>query len=119
AESLEVEVNEGAGWVTWDRRESLLYDLGPDGRLRLSTPGERVSRLDRDSVGTATVRFGGDGRFGRLPPKGTANVRASYFAGGGAIGNVPAGAIRDALTPIANLFQVTNLTAAVGGADAE
>jgi hypothetical protein len=119
AETLEVEVNEGAGWVTWDRRDSLLYDIGPDGRLRLSSPGDRVFRLDRDALGATRVRFGGDGRFGRLPPIGVGNIRARYFAGGGVGGNVPAGAIREALTPIANLFQVTNPSATVGGDDAE
>ncbi|MGV6875479.1 baseplate J/gp47 family protein [Pseudochelatococcus sp. B33] len=119
AESLRVEVNEGAGWVRWDRRESLLYDLGPDGRLRLSSPGDRVYRVDRDASGAAAVRFGGDGRFGRLPPRGAGNVRATYFAGGGAAGNVSPGAIREALTPVPNLFQVTNPGAAVGGVDAQ
>lgn len=118
-ETVEVEVNEGAGWVLWDRRDSLLYDIGPDGRLRLSSPGDRVYRLDRDSVGGARVRFGGDGRFGRLPPIGVNNIRATYFVGGGAKGNVPAGAIREAVTAIANLYQVANPVAASGGSDAE
>ena len=117
--SVEVEVNEGAGWVAWDRRDSLLYDLGPDGRLRLSSPGDRVYRLDRDAAGAARVRFGGDGRFGRMPPFGAGNIRARYFAGGGSAGNVASGAVREALVPIANLFLVTNPDPASGGTDAE
>ncbi len=119
AETLEVDVNEGAGWVSWDRRDSLLYDIGPDGRLRLSSPGDRVYRLDLDSAGGASVRFGGDGRFGRMPAIGVNNIRARYFAGGGAQGNVPAGTIIDPVTAISNLYQVTNPVAASGGTDAE
>lgn len=119
AESLEVEVNEGAGWVAWDQRDSLLYDIGPDGRLRLSSPGDRVFRLDRDAAGGARLRFGGDGRFGRMPAIGVGNIRARYFMGGGARGNVPSRAVREGLTPIANLFQVANPVAAAGGSDAQ
>jgi predicted phage baseplate assembly protein len=50
---------------------------------------------------------------------GVANIRARYFVGGGAAGNVAPGAIREALTPIANLFSVSNAVAAAGGSDAQ
>jgi hypothetical protein len=119
ADTLLVEVNEGAGWVRWDRRDSLLYDIGPDGRVRLSTPNARHYTLRNDAAGGATIHFGGDGRFGRLPTQGANNIRASYVAGGGSAGNVPAGTIREALTPIPNLARITNPAAAAGGQDAE
>ena len=119
AGSLVVEVDEGAGWVRWDRRDSLLYDIGPDGRVRLSTPNARHYTLRFDAAGEATVHFGGDGRFGRLPPQGANNIRASFVSGGGAAGNVPPGTIREALTVIPNLAELSNPAAAAGGQDAE
>ncbi len=119
ADGLAVEVNEGAGWVRWDRRDSLLYDIGPDGRLMLSTPPARHYVLRYDSGGKASVHFGGDQRFGRRPTSGANNIRARYFAGGGAAGNVAPGTIGEALTAIPNLASVTNPAAAAGGQDAE
>jgi hypothetical protein len=118
-ESLVVEVNEGAGWVRWDQRQSLLYDIGSDGRVTLSTPQARHYVLEYDAAGNAKVRFGGDGRFGRKPPLGAGNIRSSWMAGGGAAGNVAAGTIREPLGPVPNLASVTNPAAAAGGQDAE
>lgn len=117
-ESLVVEINEGAGWVRWDRRESLLYDIAIDGRVTLSTPQARHYMLEFDAGGGAQVRFG-DGRFGRKPPQGAGNIRAGWMAGGSQAGNVPGGAIREALTVVPNLAAVTNPKAAAGGQDAE
>ncbi len=119
ADSLLVEVDEGAGWVRWDRRDSLIYDVGPDGRIRLSAPNARHYTLRYDAAGEAVIQFGGDGRFGRQLPQGANNIRASFVSGGGAAGNVPAGTIREALTVIANVTEVTNPSAAAGGQDEE
>lgn len=119
ADTLVIEIDEGAGWVRWDKRDSLIYDIGPDGRVRLSTPNARHYTLRYDATSEATIQFGGDGRFGRLPPRGANNIRASFISGGGAAGNVAAGTIREALTPIPNLVGVTNTSAASGGQDAE
>lgn len=118
ADSLIVEVNEGAGWVRWDRRDSLLYDIGRDGRVQLSAPHARHYALRFDGAGEAFIQFG-DGRFGRRPPPGTNNIRARWVAGGGSAGNVGPGTIREALTPIAALASVTNPLPAAGGVDAE
>lgn len=118
-ESLQVEVDEGAGWVRWDRRDSLLYDIGPDGRVRLSSPAARHYVLRFDGQGAGWIQFGGDGRFGRNPPQGANNVRAAWVAGGGATGNVPPGTISEALSAVPNLASVTNPASAAGGQDAE
>lgn len=117
-ESLRIEVNEGAGWVRWDRRDSLLYDIGPDGRVRLSLPDARhyYVRLDENAI--ARICFG-DGYFGRRPSRGANNIRASFRRGGGSAGNVPARTIREVLAPVANLVEITNPQAAAGGQDAE
>lgn len=118
ADSLVVEVDEGAGWVRWDRRQSLLYDTGPDGRLQLSAPNARHYVLRYGAAGEASVHFG-DGRFGRRLVPGANNVRARFFSGGGTLGNVPADTIAEALTGVPNLASVTNPAPAAGGQDAE
>jgi hypothetical protein len=115
-DTLEVEVDEGAGWIRWDRRDSLLYDIGPDGRVRLSEPDARHYYVRFDANSNAAVHFG-DGRFGRRPPMGP--IRATYRTGGGPAGNVPAGTIQEALSPVPNLDEVTNRLPAAGGQDAE
>lgn len=118
ADTLVVEVDEGAGWVRWDRRESLLYDIGPDGRVRLSDPDARHYYVRFDETGNAEIRFG-DGRFGRRPPRGANTIRAAWRAGGGAAGNVAAGTIRATAPPVPNLASVTNPAPAAGGTDGE
>ena len=65
-----------AGWVRWDRRESLLYDIGPDGRVRVSLPDARHYYVRFDENANARVYFG-DGRFGRRPPRGGEEVSDS------------------------------------------
>jgi uncharacterized phage protein gp47/JayE len=117
-DSLVVEVNEGAGWVTWARRENLLYYIGADGRVMISGPDARDYAVQFDEQNYAWVVFG-DGVFGRRPPTGVNNLRATYRTGGGAAGNVPSGAIISVATPITLLNSVTNPLPAAGGADAE
>lgn len=117
-DTLVVEVDEGAGWVRWDRRASLLYDLGADGRVSFSGPDARDYYVQFDENDRCFVLFG-DGTYGRRPPLGANNVRASYHVGGGVGGNVPANAIVQAKTPIALLDSVTNPQPAAGGADHE
>ena len=119
ADSVVLEVDEGSGWVHWDQRESLLHDIGPDGRLRMSTPDARHFILRYDGLARAYVQFGGDGRFGRRPATGINNVRASFIEGGGSGGNVAVGTIREAVSAIPGLFAVSNAQAATGGQDPE
>ena len=117
-ESLVVEIDEGAGWVRWDRRDSFLYSTGPDGRMLLSTRDSRDYTLQFDENDFASVMFG-DGVFGRVPPRGVNNVRATCRVGGGTVGNVPAGTINRAVTVIGNFVSVSNPSAAAGGTDSE
>ncbi len=113
-DSLRVEVNEGAGWVRWDRRDSLLYDIGPDGRVRLSDPDARHYYLRFDEAANGTIHFG-DGRFGKCPPRNANNIRAAWHSGGGAAGNVAANTLREAVAALPSLASVTNPEAAAGG----
>jgi len=117
-ESLLVEVNEGAGWVRWDRRESLLYDTAADGRISLSSPEARDYYVQYDENDVASVCFG-DSVYGRRPPVGANNVRATYRVGGGVAGNVAAALITQARTALPLLDAVTNPLPAAGGADHE
>jgi hypothetical protein len=114
-ESVVAEVDEGAGWVTWDRRGSLLFDVAPDGRARLSHPDARHYRLVVDGEGVTSVVFGA----GRRPPVGINNVRATFRVTQGAAGNVGAGTINAIATPVPGLVAVMNTQDAVGGSHAE
>jgi hypothetical protein len=94
-----------AVWVRWQVRDTLAFS-GPDDR-----------DCTVDSVGGRVVF--GDGTFGRIPPAGRDNVRASYrSAGDGPDGNVPAGAIASVLSGVL-ARAVTNPLPAQGGAAGE
>ncbi len=117
-DTLEVEVDEGAGWVRWDRRDSLLYNVGPDQQIAFSGPLARDYTTQSDEHDQTEV-LTGDDLYGRIPPVGLNNVRASYRVGGGTAGNVPAGAITEIVTVIPLLASVTNPLPAAGGAEHE
>lgn len=93
-------------WVRWVEVESFYA----------STSRSRHYVVDRV---TGTIRFG-DGRKGMIPPAGTANVVAeTYRIGGGARGNVTAGAITALRKSVAHIAGVTNPFPAGGGSDQE
>lgn len=108
-EAVETETGPGGEvrrfWVRWDRTGAFL-DSGPE---------DRHYALDG---ATGRVSFG-DGVRGRIPPRGRANVRATYRTGGGADGNVPAGALAGLKSSIPLVDGVTNPGAGDGGADGE
>ena len=114
-DSVVIEVDEGAGWVAWDRRDSLLFDIAPDGRAVFSHPEARYYQFLVDATGTGHAVFGA----GRVPPAGANNIRARYRVCQGTLGNVAAGSITKALTAIPSLRAVTNPAGAAGGSDAE
>ena len=117
-DTLVVQVDVGAGPVEWERRTNLLYHVEPDGSIVTSDAGSTDYYVQFDEDSRAWVVFG-DGEYGRKPPNGQDTVRATYVTGGGAAGNVPAGAIVNATTKIDRLALVTNPLPASGGADAE
>lgn len=88
--------------------------------LSFSRSGQTDYMLEIDEHDRATVMFG-DGVFGAIPPAG-AQIRAAYRVGGGARGNVPAGAISTIVeAPELSLLgaQVANPLPATGGAERE
>jgi hypothetical protein len=80
-----------------------------------SAPGSRHYTLDRLS---GVITFGGRGR-GRMPPRGTSNIRITYSTGGGTIGNRQAGTVTQLKSAVPYVEAVTNLVESGGGADAE
>ena len=92
----------GVTWVRW-------HEV-PD--FFASAPRDRHYTFDAE---TGEVAFG-DGAAGMIPPTGVQNIRApSYRAGGGAAGNVAAGALNQLQTTVALVDSVTNTEPAVGG----
>lgn len=104
-DSVDVEVDEGAGWVRW-------YRSGTG--VPSADPLAREYRLIVDASDTPRIVF-----TNRPPPVGHDNVRAGYRVCLGARGNVAAGSITEAITPIDGLAAVANPEPAAGGSDAE
>ena len=94
-----------AVWVRWYGQDHLFFS-GPDDRHYL---------LERSR---GQVLFG-DGVQGRVPPAGAVIMARQYVSGGGAAGNVKAGAITQLLAGIGGIDGVTNPRPAEGGADGE
>ena len=91
--------------MRWESRPNLFFS-GPDDR-------HYVIERSRGRL------LFGDNVQGRIPPPGADNIRtARYTSGGGAIGNVPAGALTQLLSGVP-AEGVSNPRAAEGGADGE
>jgi predicted phage baseplate assembly protein len=108
--SLRLEVDEGLGWLAWQEVEDFFA----------SGPADPHFTLNRTTGGVAF----GDGRHGRIPLGNINNpnsniVAREYRHGGGAAGNVGAGAITQLQTTLESVQGVTNLEPATGGADEE
>ena len=88
-------------WVEWEQVED----------LALAAPEQRAFTVDPFQ---GVIAFG-DGRQGRVPPRGDHNIRVEYSSGGGERGNVPAGTVRSMLTAMPQVSEVQNLTAMSGG----
>jgi len=101
-----VVVDEGAGFQEWIEVED----------FSASAPANRHYQVNR---GTGEVLFG-DGRHGKVPAKGTGNVRARpYRFGGGIKGNVGAGTIIQLRQTHPFIASVTNKEPASGGGNEE
>lgn len=94
-----------AVWVRWREVPDLLD----------SAPTDRHFACDPTG---GTIQFG-DGERGRIPPRGTDNLRISYRTGGGAAGNVPVGAVEELKSGLPFVEAITNPAPGAGGADRE
>jgi predicted phage baseplate assembly protein len=93
-------------WVRWDE----------DGDFLGSSEHSRHYVVDRQ---TGEIDFG-DGNHGRIPPRGSNNIRLRrYQTGGGAQGNKAADKINQLRTALPYVESVTNLVESYGGFDLE
>jgi len=93
-------------WVTWQAVDNFYA----------SKSNDRHYVIDRL---TGKISFG-DGQSGMIPPRGTNNVRLSfYLTGGGKQGNVGSLSIKQLNTTIPYIDSVLNAIPAAGGADQE
>ncbi len=90
-------------WVRWSAAENLL----------LCGPQERVYALDECA---GTLHFG-NGINGRVPPRGSGNIRVSYYYGGGRRGNLPAGRVNALVGSVPRITAVSNIVPMSGGTD--
>lgn len=111
-DTLEVQVEEpGAGYRLWQRVDD----------LSLAQADERVYRLDSEA---GTVQFG-NGMRGRIPDPESRIRVALMRAGGGQIGNLPAGSLTGIAainlqgSPVGARLKVLQSLPTEGGADAE
>jgi len=107
-QSETLEVNEGSGWVEWTRQDDFSASDGDDKHY--------LVKVDED--GYYYIHFG-NGTNGKIPVRGTNNIRVSYRKGGGIVGNVGAGAINSLVSAISYVESVTNISAASGGTNRE
>ena len=113
-ETLEVREPGADRWTEWQPVSSFASSVGDDRHFMLDGLRGEIS------FGPAIRQpEGGWRRFGAVPPAGSALRFSRYRYGGGAAGNVAAGALTVLVSPIAGVASVTNPQAAVGGADAE
>lgn len=112
AGSVSIEIDDGTGAAAWQVVDDLI-EAGPDATTLALAPA-------------SGVLTSGDGVHGAVPTANAQNpdanvVALEYRYGGGARGNVPAGAINSLLTPIDGIDAggVANLFAAAGGRDEE
>ena len=108
--TLQLEVDEGAGYLAWQQVDDFFA----------STPSDSHFVLNRT---TAQVSFG-DGSNGRIPVANPAspnsNIVARFYRfGGGSTGNVGSGAVQSLQTSITGVDSVTNSAVALGGSDEE
>lgn len=104
-----LEVEEAAGWVRWTEVDNFALDSYTAARVAGGAATERPYSVDPD---TGVVSFGQT----KVPQIGERIRVVSYRYGGGAAGNVGAGAI-SGLTGLGGV-EVGNPLPAVGGADA-
>jgi len=106
--SEEVEIYDNSAWFKWTRVDNFVESSGTSKHYRVQV----------DDNGNYEIIFG-DGTNGKIPPRGSSNIRATYRVGGGVSGNVSAGTITELLTSVDYVESVTNPLEASGGTDHE
>jgi hypothetical protein len=118
AEGPQKDVSEGDLRIVRDRKKNVIevwIRWQPVPNFFVSGPQDRHYVLD-DFRGRLLF---GDGIHGALLPSGAAVLGTDFRSGGGSVGNVPKGAIKQLLGSVPGVQGVTNARAAEGGADGE
>ena len=97
-DSLEVYVNEGDGYVLWERVDTFINSSSDSRHYTVS-----VDEFDR-----CTITFG-NGTLGRIPMFYDGGIIADYRVGGGKIGNVKENTITEVESGISFLDYTTNI----------
>jgi hypothetical protein len=107
--TIQVSVNEGAGFELWSDGTQSTEDTPESGKYY-------TTEVDENNV--TTIVFG-DGISGKIPTVGVDNLKATYRVGGGFHTNVGAGTIKVLQSSLIGVKTVTNIIAATGGVDRE
>lgn len=103
-----VQVHNGVSWEDWTRVENFVDSNSSDMHYRIATDESQIYYI-----------IFGDGAKGRIPIRGTSNIRCTYRKGGGVYGNVGQGTITILSSAIADIVSVNNALPALGGTDRE
>ncbi|MEV4555613.1 putative baseplate assembly protein [Kitasatospora sp. NPDC049285] len=109
-----LEVSDGDGWQPWTRVAGFADSRREDPHYTLDQSTGELELGPAVRAGDGTVRA-----FGRIPPEGAMLRLTGYWVGGGAAGNLAAGALSVLRSPIPFVRSVTNRRPATGGRDAE
>ena len=113
-EPLVVEVSAGEGWEEWTEVPDFAGSDRDDPHFLVDRAAGIVEFGPVVRLADGTVRS-----YGRVPAEGATVRLREYWAGGGAAGNVPTGALSVLSTAIPYVKSVTNRRPAVGGRDGE
>ena len=113
-EPLVVEVSAGEGWEEWAEVPDFAGSGRDDQHFVLDRAAGVVEFGPVVRLADGTVRS-----YGKVPPEGATVRLREYWAGGGAAGNVPAGALSVLARAIPYIRSVTYRRPAVGGRDGE
>jgi hypothetical protein len=118
AEGPQTDISEGDLRIVRDRKKNVIevwVRWQPVPNFFLSGPQDRHYLLDHFR---GRLLFG-DGIHGALLPSGAAVLGKDFRSGGGSVGNVPKGAIKQLLGSVSGVQGVVNARPAEGGADGE
>jgi uncharacterized phage protein gp47/JayE len=107
-QSETVEIYVDGAWEAWTRVDSFVDSNGTSKHYRIEVDEEEAY----------SIHFG-DSVNGKIPNRGTNNIRATYRKGGGSSGNVAADTIIELISNVLYIDSLTNSKASTGGSDRE
>ena len=111
-EELQIQVDEGQGFVTWEKKDELIVDVG------VPIEDRKFYRIETDADNFTWIRFG-SGVDGKVPNEGVDNIRATYRVGGGKHTNVGSNTITELPVQLNRVKAVFNPDPAENGENKE